>query len=209
MPVPAVAKDRREPPPRSRSKMAPRSHWPPSEGQPPEGEPPGEEAGKPGEPPGEETPQDTTPPETSITGGTGIDDRVHLGEAFFFVASEAGSSFECSLDGADWSSCSSPTTYAGLALSSHQFAVRARDPAGNVDATPAARQLDDRRHSEPEPPVDNTPPQTSIVSGPAKNTTSTIGQLLTLLDRARIDLRLQPRRRRLGILRGDTDLFRT
>jgi Right handed beta helix region len=146
---------------------------PPSEGQPPEDEPPGEEAPGEGEPPGEEAPQDTTPPETSIsakpasmTGSTSA--------KLFFAASEEGSSFECELDGGGWSSCSSPTTYAGLSLGSHQFSVRAKDPAGNVDATPAAWQWTIEDTSEPEPPVDNTPPQTSIVRGPAKNTTSTV-----------------------------------
>jgi len=146
---------------------------PPSEGQPPEGESPGEEAPGQGEPPSEEAPQDTTPPETSISAGpasmTGS-----TSAKFFFVATEEGSSFECELDGGDWSSCSSPTTYAGLGLGSHQFSVRAKDPAGNVEEIPASRQWTIEDTSEPEPPIDNTPPQTSIVRGPAKNTTSTV-----------------------------------
>ncbi len=146
---------------------------PPSKDQPPEDESPGEEAPGEGEPPGEEAPQDTTPPETSISAGpssmTGS-----TSAKLFFAATEEGSSFECELDGAGWSSCSSPITYAGLGLGSHQFLVRAKDSAGNLDATPATRQWTIEDTSEPEPPVDNTPPQTSIVRGPAKNTTSTI-----------------------------------
>ena len=38
---------------------------------------------------------------------------------------------------ASWAACSSPKSYSGLAVGSHQFSVRATDAAGNVDATPA------------------------------------------------------------------------
>ena len=125
-----------------------------------------------GESPGEEAPRDITPPETSISAGpssmTGS-----TSARLFFAATEEGSSFECKLDGADWTSCSSPAIYTGLGLGSHQFSVRAKDPAGNVDETPTTRQWTIEDTSEPEPPVDNMSPQTSIVRGPAKNTTST------------------------------------
>jgi hypothetical protein len=49
-----------------------------------------------------------------------------------------GSSFECSLDGADFGSCSSPQDYTELAVGSHEFRVRATDQAGTTDASPAA-----------------------------------------------------------------------
>jgi hypothetical protein len=45
--------------------------------------------------------------------------------------------FECKLDGGAWATCSSPKMYSGLTNSSHTFSVRAKDAAGNVDATPA------------------------------------------------------------------------
>jgi hypothetical protein len=38
-----------------------------------------------------------------------------------------------------WTFCTSPKTYGGLAFGVHTFRVRAIDPSGNVDATPAVR----------------------------------------------------------------------
>jgi hypothetical protein len=56
-----------------------------------------------------------------------------------FVATEAGSTFRCRLDGRRWRSCRSPRTYLRLARGLHTFRVRAIDRAGNVDPTPAKR----------------------------------------------------------------------
>jgi hypothetical protein len=120
--------------------------------------------------PSEETPQDTTPPETSIsTGPSSMSGSTSA--TLRFAASEEGATFECSLDEGPWVACTSPRFYSGLALGAHQFSVRATDPAGNVDPTPATRQWTIEDTSEP--PVDETPPQTSIVRGPAASTTAT------------------------------------
>jgi hypothetical protein len=58
---------------------------------------------------------------------------------FTFSSDESAATFECSLDGAPFSACSSPTTYTGLVDGNHSFQVRAVDAAGNMDATPAQR----------------------------------------------------------------------
>jgi hypothetical protein len=81
---------------------------------------------------------DTTPPETTIDSGpSGI---VGTNSASFaFSSSEAGSRFECRLDGVPYSQCSSPKSFAGLASGSHTFEVRATDTAGNTDSTSASR----------------------------------------------------------------------
>ena len=54
-----------------------------------------------------------------------------------FAATEQ-STFECSLNGAAWSACSSPVGLAYLPKAYHTFRVRSRDAAGNVDPSPAS-----------------------------------------------------------------------
>ncbi|MEE6263817.1 right-handed parallel beta-helix repeat-containing protein [Plantactinospora sonchi] len=82
-------------------------------------------------------PADTTPPDTTVDTAPDAS-TVHTDASFAFSASEAGSTFECSLDGSAFAPCVSPRTYVGLWATSHEFRVRATDPAGNTDPTPAA-----------------------------------------------------------------------
>jgi hypothetical protein len=56
---------------------------------------------------------------------------------FTFTSTVAGSTFEASLDGRLWAAAVSPKTYTGLGDGPHSFAVRAMDPFGTVDSTPA------------------------------------------------------------------------
>lgn len=79
---------------------------------------------------------DTTPPETEITKGPGrqTTDRT---PTFKFASSEARSTFECKVDGKPFRRCSSPETLRRLSFGEHKFKVRATDPAGNTDPTPA------------------------------------------------------------------------
>ncbi|MEW5827596.1 MAG: Ig-like domain-containing protein [Chloroflexota bacterium] len=80
---------------------------------------------------------DTTAPDTTITSQP--DDPSSSADAnFSFTSTEAGSTFECSLDGSAFASCNDPQDYTGLADASHTFQVRATDLAGNTDPTPAA-----------------------------------------------------------------------
>jgi hypothetical protein len=81
-------------------------------------------------------PPDTTAPETTITDAP--PGSTPSSEAnFSFTSSEDGSSFECQLDGAGFGPCGSPQSYSGLTDGGHSFEVRATDPFGNVDPTPA------------------------------------------------------------------------
>src|SRR5207302_170983 len=75
--------------------------------------------------------------------------------AAFTFTSNLGSSFECSIDGAPFSACSTPDTFL-LPDGSHTFAVRAVDSVGRVDATPAQRSWT----------IDTTPPAAPVVTTP-------------------------------------------
>jgi hypothetical protein len=78
---------------------------------------------------------DTTPPETAIASAPS--GTVASTSASFAFTSEPGARYECTLDGASFSACASPTTYASLAQGAHTLEVRAVDAAGNADASPA------------------------------------------------------------------------
>ncbi|HEX2505593.1 MAG TPA: DNRLRE domain-containing protein, partial [Gaiellaceae bacterium] len=80
---------------------------------------------------------DVTAPQTTVVSGPPAT-TTSTSASFTFSSSEPGSTFECSLDTAPFTACSSPRDYTGLAVGSHQFRVRARDGAGNVDASPAS-----------------------------------------------------------------------
>jgi large repetitive protein len=77
---------------------------------------------------------DATAPETMLTAMPGSGTATSA--TFAFAASESGT-FECRVDGAPFTPCGSPKSYAGLSQADHQFEVRAIDAAGNVDATPS------------------------------------------------------------------------
>lgn len=81
---------------------------------------------------------DTTAPNTTIASGPSGTLK-STSASFGFSSSEAGSKFQCSLDGAAFTSCASPKSYTNLKNGSHTFKVRAIDQAGNTDATPAVR----------------------------------------------------------------------
>jgi hypothetical protein len=95
---------------------------------------------------------DATPPVTTIGPSHPAALTTATGATFDFSSNEAGSTFQCSRDGAAFSSCSSPKTYSALADGSHTFQVRATDPAGNTDPSPASYTWT----------IDTTPPVTSI-----------------------------------------------
>ncbi|MBE2314543.1 Ig-like domain repeat protein [Solirubrobacter sp. CPCC 204708] len=103
---------------------------------------------------------DTTAPNTTIESGpTGTVSSTTA--TFTFSGSETGSTFECKLDGGEFTACTSPQTYTGLAAGEHTFSVRARDAAGHVDATPATRTFT----------VDTTAPDTTV-EGPTGTITT-------------------------------------
>jgi hypothetical protein len=75
---------------------------------------------------------------------------------FKFTSSETGGTFTCTLDGGIATTCTSSTTYSGLAAGSHTFTLTAKDKAGNV-SSPATFTWT----------VDTTGPTAVIDSGPS------------------------------------------
>ena len=84
------------------------------------------------EPPGA---ADTTPPDTQIGKGPRKKSKKRRAR-FEFAASEPGSAFECSLDGAGFAACASPYELK-VKRGKHKLEVRAVDAAGNADPSPA------------------------------------------------------------------------
>lgn len=104
---------------------------------------------------------DIQAPDTTITSGpTGTVPPASV--SFGFIATESGSTFECSLDGAAYSACSSPKAYPTIASGAHSFRVRAVDTVGNQDATPAERSF-----QVLQPPTAATSPATGVGAGTA------------------------------------------
>jgi hypothetical protein len=82
---------------------------------------------------------DVTAPATSIR-------RAQINQAkrkatFRFASGEPNSTFSCKLDKKNFRPCTSPKTYKKLQPGKHVFRVKARDRAGNLDATPAVKRF--------------------------------------------------------------------
>jgi hypothetical protein len=80
---------------------------------------------------------DTTRPNTFIDSGPS--GSVFATSATFSFSATEPSTFQCRLDGGAFAPCTSPTSYANLAIGSHTFQVAATDGSFNVDASPAER----------------------------------------------------------------------
>jgi hypothetical protein len=133
-----------------------------------------DEQGTGGTTPPPPAPADTTAPTTTISAGTSGSTTATTA-SFTFTGSDdttpaASLTFECSFDGAVFAACTSPMSYSGVAIGSHTFAVRAKDAAGNVDASPGTSSW---TVTTALPPVDTTAPTTTISSGTSGSTTAT------------------------------------
>ncbi|MCC6810179.1 MAG: Ig-like domain repeat protein [Deltaproteobacteria bacterium] len=77
---------------------------------------------------------------------------------FTFSSDDAAATFECSLDGAAFAVCASGASYAGLSATTHAFFVRAVDPFGKMDASPANARWT----------IDLLPPNAPAIAEPAE-----------------------------------------
>jgi len=88
---------------------------------------------------------DITPPNTAIISAPPLATSSTLIN-FTFSSSEVGSTFQCNLNGGGWDACTTPYSnsivyamFVNCRIDSQMdFSVRAIDPAGNVDQTPAS-----------------------------------------------------------------------
>ena len=123
-------------------------------------------------------------PETNIGNGPAEGSLTNVRNAnFTYSSSTSGVSFQCSLDGVAYAACAaSGKSYSNLAAGTHTFAVKAVNPQGLTDPTPATRSWT----------IDLTAPDTSVVSGVSGLTNGT-SQTFTAsgsADTARFECRL-------------------
>ncbi len=85
---------------------------------------------------------DTAAPNTTLTTGPADGStQTSTTATWGFTSNEVGSTFACRLDTADWKPCTGSVTYSGMSTGQHTVKVRATDTAGNVDNSPASRDV--------------------------------------------------------------------
>ena len=98
---------------------------------------------------------DATAPTVTITGDKPANPTNATSASFSFTASDAT---QCKLDGGEFTACTSPATYSGLADGPHTFTVKATDPAENtaqaseawtIDATPPTVEITGGKPGDP------------------------------------------------------------
>jgi Tol biopolymer transport system component len=100
--------------------------------------------------------EDSVDPQTTISAGpSGAVAATTATVAF--TSDEPGSDFECSLDGQPFTPCTSPRTWNQLAVGAHGVRVRAVDPVGRTDASPATVTWTVQAAPLPAPPPTPTP----------------------------------------------------
>jgi hypothetical protein len=77
-----------------------------------------------------------TTPDTTIDSGP-ASSTTSTSATFAFHADVGSSTFQCSLDGGAYATCSSTKSFSGLALGAHAYSVRAIGPSGLVDPSAA------------------------------------------------------------------------
>lgn len=95
---------------------------------------------------------DRTAPDTTLTSTVGAKSN-SANVTFTLAASEAGSTFQASLDGGAYITTTSPLILTALAEGAHTISVRAVDAVANVDPTPATFSWQ----------IDTTPPAARVV----------------------------------------------
>ncbi|MBJ7458187.1 MAG: hypothetical protein JHD02_03265, partial [Thermoleophilaceae bacterium] len=100
------------------------------------------------------TVQTVGPPPPSVVGPSG--DVASTDATITFTDTQAGATFECSLDSAVFTDCTSPVSLTGLSQGAHTFSVRAKDNVGNLSSVVTIAWT-----------VDTIAPSAPSVSGPS------------------------------------------
>ena len=101
--------------------------------------------------------EDSVDPQTTITAApTGS--VVSTSATVSFTSDEPGSTFECSLDGQAYATCTSPRSWTQLSVATHTVSVRAVDPVGRPDPTPATATWSVTVPAPPPAPTVTLPP---------------------------------------------------
>ena len=140
---------------------------------------------------GSDAPTEQVPPDTLILRGP-TDPTTSSEAVFRFTGSDNVSlvHFECSLDSAVYTACTSPATYPGITVGGHTLLVRAIDASGNIDPTPAD-------YTWTRVGVDRAAGDDHRLGARPRHGRHRC-HLHVLLERARRDVPVRPRRRRIG-----------
>jgi hypothetical protein len=116
------------------------------------------------------------PPQASITSKP-PDPSTSTDATFSFKADQPGATFECSLDGGDFSSCTSPVSYHGLGQDQgHTFSVHAVTPESGTGPAASYSWLIKSTPTTPTtttaPPPPPEPVETTITGSPSNPTAS-------------------------------------
>jgi hypothetical protein len=98
---------------------------------------------------------DTAPPDTRLTEMPPVADNSVM-VRFDFESTEPNVAFECAVDGGDFIACVPDQEFGPFGDGTHTFRVRARDRAGNADATPVLYAWT----------INTLMPDTQILTGP-------------------------------------------
>ena len=107
---------------------------------------------------------DTEAPDTTVDTAPSDPTNSSAGD-FTFSSADTNATFECNLDGAGFTPCTSPYSTGALADGEHTLEVRAVDTAGNPDPTPATHTWT----------IVTTAPDTTFIATPTDSTNDTTG----------------------------------
>ncbi len=111
---------------------------------------------------------DTVAADTSMGSGPADGATISLPVTVTLESSEDDAEYECQVDSATWTRCSSPHTLSDMAPGMHAFRVRSVDAAGNADDSPVVRSYRvSYSFAGLFPPLDNLPTMNLVKAGSA------------------------------------------